>query len=291
MNVPSKSIGARILDRLGTLVDGTRTALRPLIPTAAYYRLAGLYNLSVGARRIGREKYLRMKRLSNAAANDDAPESFSLPMLQHPIWLRPGTPDVHEILHTVIRANYGRHLPNEPVRLIIDAGAYIGDTTVWYLSTFPNATVIALEPNPRSFAMLERNCRDYGSRAILLRAALWPIQAGLELDGGSDGTTDASVRTGTGERGNSCEGVTIIDLLNRFGGGSDDNIDIFKCDIEGAEIGVFSSLNLEWIKKVRTMYVDVHSEQARRIVSEVAKNNGFKVNDWRELVVLTASEG
>jgi FkbM family methyltransferase len=282
----SRSIGALLLDKCGQSIDATRKAIRPFVPTTAYYRLAGLYNWGLGAHMVGMETYMRMKRLSNAAANDLAAQPFSLPMLQHPIWLRPGTPDVHEVLHTVVRANYGRQLPSEPVRLIIDAGAYIGDTTVWYLSTFPDATVIALEPNPRSFAMLERNCREYGSRVVLLQAALWPIRAKLEVEGGSDGTTDASVRMATDTEGNSCDGVTIIELLDRFASGTDRMVDIFKCDIEGAEVDIFSSPDLSWLKRVRTMYIDVHSVQARKIVADLAVSNGFEAHDWRELVIL-----
>jgi FkbM family methyltransferase len=256
-----------------------------------YYRLARLYNLALGTHKVGMGTYLRMQRLKSAAANDLAVESFSLPMLRHPIWLRPGTPDVHEVFHTVIRANYGRQLPTEPVRLIIDAGAYIGDTTVWYLSRFPEATVIALEPNPRSFALLERNCRDYGSRAILLQAAIWPSRARLEVNGGShgnyfDGTTGYSVRLAAGTQGNSCEGVTIGDLLDRFGSAHDSMVDIFKCDIEGAEVDLFSGPDDGWIRRVRTIYVDVHNAQARRIVTEIARRNGFVMQNWRELVIL-----
>jgi FkbM family methyltransferase len=179
------------------------------------------------------------------------------------------------------------------VRLIIDAGAYIGDTTVWYLSRFPEATVIALEPNPRSFALLERNCRDYGSRAILLQAAIWPSRARLEVYDGSEfagttfaGTTGSSVRLAAGTQGNSCDGVTIGDLLDRFGSAHDSMVDIFKCDIEGAEVDLFSGPDDGWIRRVRTIYVDVHNAQARRIVAEFARRNGFVMQNWRELVIL-----
>jgi FkbM family methyltransferase len=287
LSVSSKSTGSTLLDWCGPWIDAAQKALRPFVPKAVYHRLAALYNLALGTHKVGRETYLRMQRLSSAAANDLAVESFSLPMLQHPIWLRPGTPaDVGEVVHTVIRANYGRQLPTEPVRLIIDAGAYIGDTTVWYLSRFPEATVIALEPNPRSFALLERNCRDYGSRAILLQAAIWPSRARLEVNGGSDGTTDSSVRLAAGTQGNSCDGVTIGDLLDRFGSAHNSMVDIFKCDIEGAEADLFSGPDDGWIRRVRTMYVDVHNAQARRIVAEIARRNGFVMHNWRELVIL-----
>jgi FkbM family methyltransferase len=224
-----------------------------------------------------------MQQLSEARVDDLGAECFRVSLLEHPIWLRPGTPDVHEFIHTVIRANYGRHLPRKPVRLIIDAGAYIGDTTVWYLNRFPQATVIALEPNPRSFAMLERNCRKYGRRAILVQAAVWPWRTQLELNEGSSGTTDASVRQVTTIASNSCDGVTMDSLFSDY---NVDTVDIFKCDIEGGEVDLFSNPNDAWIRRIRSMYVDVHSEQARRLIVETATRHNFVMHNWRELVML-----
>jgi FkbM family methyltransferase len=272
---------SNIFDACSSWFDAALKSIRSYVPTAAYNRLAALYNLSLGALKVGPKTYFRMQQLSVASA-DDAAQCFQLPLLEHPIWLRPGTPDVHEFIHTVIRANYGRHLPREPVRLIIDAGAYIGDTTVWYLNRFPQATVIALEPNPRSFSMLERNCRRYGQRAIPLQAAVWPCRTRLELNEGS-GTTDASVRQVTTTASNCCVGVTVDDLLSEY---SDSTVDIFKCDIEGAEVDLLSNPNDGWVRRTRSMYVDVHSEEARRLVAEIATRHNFVMENWRELVIL-----
>jgi hypothetical protein len=41
------------------------------------------------------------------------------------------------VIDATIREIYSRRLPKEPVRAVVDAGAYIGDTTCWYLSRFP----------------------------------------------------------------------------------------------------------------------------------------------------------
>jgi FkbM family methyltransferase len=103
----------------------------------------------------------------------------------------------------------------EPERLIIDAGAYIGDATVWYFNGFPPATAIALEPNPSSVSMFERDCRKYGRGAILLQAVVWPCLARLELNEGSE-TTGASVRQVTTSASNRCVSVTVDELLSQW---------------------------------------------------------------------------
>jgi hypothetical protein len=73
------------------------------------------------------------------------------------------------------------------------------------------------------------------------------------------------------------------DLLSEY---CDRTVDIFKCDIEGAEVELFSSPNDRWIRQTRSMYVDVHSEDARRLVAEIATRHNFVMENWRELVIL-----
>jgi FkbM family methyltransferase len=40
-------------------------------------------------------------------------------------------------------------------RFIVDVGAYTGETAEWFCELFPHATVVAIEPFPDSFALLE----------------------------------------------------------------------------------------------------------------------------------------
>ena len=41
--------------------------------------------------------------------------------------------------------------------LIIDAGAHIGAATVWFKHQFPEARIVAVEPEPENFALLAQN--------------------------------------------------------------------------------------------------------------------------------------
>jgi FkbM family methyltransferase len=50
-------------------------------------------------------------------------------------------------------------------------------------------------------------------------------------------------------------GLTMDDLVGRFNGKI---IDLLKLDIEGAELEVFSSDSLAWLKRVRMINVELH---------------------------------
>ena len=93
-------------------------------------------------------RLLRRLTVSSCEGNQVA---VALRRLSHPIVIRPATSDVLSVINNCIREEYGQFKETKVPKLIIDAGAYIGDTSAYFLSRFPSARVIALEPNPESF--------------------------------------------------------------------------------------------------------------------------------------------
>ena len=68
-----------------------------------------------------------------------------VPGVLHPVRLRVRTTDIgmcHEIL---IKRSYRNDLPAAP-EVIIDAGANIGLTSIFFANEYPNARIIAIEP-------------------------------------------------------------------------------------------------------------------------------------------------
>jgi FkbM family methyltransferase len=264
--------------------QNVRKAARSLLPQRLFRLLAETYNLYTGMRRIGWDNYSTLRALCpDRAAADGTIVECNLPSILHPLNVRRGTPDAIEIIHTIVRENYGKYLPDGPIKLIIDAGAYIGDTTAWYLSHFLDARVIALEPDPQSFQSLTRNCRSYGTRAELRHAALWPQPARLCFRDGARGTTDVSMTEAATDAPFDCIGLSPRQLLEESGA---EWIDIFKCDIEGAEVDLFSSDADDWVSRTRSMFIDIHSRRARELILAVARRHAFTHHEWRELLIL-----
>jgi cephalosporin hydroxylase len=63
------------------------------------------------------------------------------------IILRLGTTDVAAYEHVFIHDEYGFLLAREP-SVIVDAGANVGMSAVYFANRFPSAEVIAIEPEP-----------------------------------------------------------------------------------------------------------------------------------------------
>lgn len=259
-----------------------RRVSRAVLSPALFLRAAEFYNYVFGMARMGWRDYRRLRALAHDRAFPDGSISqFQIGGLVYPISVRKGTSDATELIHSVVRNTYAAYMPDQSVRVIIDAGANIGDSAVWYLSRFPAARVVAIEPDPDNFRMLALNSAPYGDRAVLLQAALWPRTCGLCLCSGSS-ASDVSVRPAADGETPNCRGLTPLDLLELIG---EETIDIFKCDIEGAESELFSDNCDAWLRRTRSVYVDIHNGEAESIVTIATRRNGFSQRRYRELHV------
>ena len=180
-------------------------------------------------------------------------------------------------MYTAIRQAYATWLPDPPIGVVVDAGANMGDTAAWYLSRFPEARVIAVEPDPENFELLKVNCKPYGDRAALVQAALWSSETTLLLRPAAekDGTS-VSAQTGVGE----CRGISVPVLMREHGVTA---IDILKCDIEGAELEVFSDGCDEWLSRTRCVVIETHGEACLQAVIAATRRQRFVHRAYRNL--------
>lgn len=161
----------------------------------------------------------------------------------------------------VIAAEFLDKRPWEDLRVargsaIIDAGANIGASTVYLASLFPNATIIAIEPERENYALLEKNTQGL-KHVMCVHAALWHEASTLELKDRTGGTiafTIAHTRSEEKETGQTVECVTVEELCARFG---IERIGLLKLDIEGAEKSVLEHSD-EWISRVETIAAELH---------------------------------
>ena len=126
------------------------------------------------------------------------------------------------------------------VKTILDLGANIGLTTTYFGAVYPNARILAVEPDPGSFHLLKRNAEMLGGRVLVRRAAFWPRQEPL-------GWTSAPFRDGrewaraveqTGGGAGTIDVITPAEALTCL---NVERADLAKIDIEGAEAVFFAT--------------------------------------------------
>jgi FkbM family methyltransferase len=269
---------------IASSLEKLRSVGRAALPASIYRRVAMLYDAVKGVQKMGPRQYLRF--LSYGRSSGDLRGEFRFASLQHPLMIRAGTTDATAVTLSVIRENYRQFFRPGPVKLIVDAGAYIGDTAAWYLSAFPEATVVSLEPDADNFSLLEENCRPYGNRSIRRRVGLWPRDAFLRVD--SDGAKD-SLAVHEVESGQpfDCLGLSPLRIMQDAGF---DRIDVLKCNIEGAEVPLFKSDFEPWLARTRSIYIQLHTPEAVELALAATQRFGFSCRVYRTLHIFHRSD-
>jgi len=139
-----------------------------------------------------------------------------------------------------------------PVRVVLDVGANIGDETLRFRYFHPEALIVAIEPDSENFKILSLNAGS-DPKTRLLKNGLWSHGCRVRLVPGAS-AEGFRVEEADAASPDSVEAVSIPSILDRF---SLDQIDILKMDIEGAEYQIFSAQNVQsWTDRVRAIIVE-----------------------------------
>ena len=191
----------------------------------------------------GSKAFLRLR-------NPDTEVGLDLPQVsEKPIVVRTGTTDPSVFAQCLVVQEFDL-APIPDARLIVDGGAYVGYSSLFFANRFPGAQVIAVEPEPSNYRVLVRNTAHVGG-ILPVCAALWPARGRISIDNPGEEEWGFRVREG-GPDG--IPAVTIPDLMNQVGM---DRIDILKLNIEGAEKELFER-DTGWLDRVGVIIIELH---------------------------------
>jgi len=136
---------------------------------------------------------------------------------------------------------------------IIDGGANIGCASVYFSIRFPQAQILAVEPEKNNFLLLKNNTGPY-KNITCVQAGIWNKNEKLSITNPEGGAAEFMFDSKV-DHDDMINGLTIQSLLDEQHW---DKVDIIKLDIEGAEKEVFSADDLSWLKKVRLLIIELH---------------------------------
>ena len=117
--------------------------------------------------------------------------------------------------------------------VILDCGANIGMSVLYFKHQYPDARVIALEPDPTTVPYLEENVRHNGLKDVtIVRAALAEQDGQITLH--SDGRYGSTIMTNSDDAA-STESQRYDVRTVRLRDYLDQPVDFLKMNIEGAE--------------------------------------------------------
>lgn len=175
---------------------------------------------------------------------------------------------------------------NIPLTTIIDAGANIGLTSIFFKAHFPDAKIIALEPFDSTFRKLNDHIhRNDLADVTTVKKGLWGYCTYLHSDT-SRLEWGYRLHEPSGNVNASFEVITISDIMNQY---KLEFIDFLKIDIEGGEVSVFSNeSNMDWLNKVKVIAIEIHDEyKCRTHIENTLIKFGFILSHSGELTIGT----
>jgi FkbM family methyltransferase len=213
--------------------------------------------------------------------------------LKSPIHLRVPSSDVEVFRQIFINNEYKIEVNRDP-EFIVDAGANIGIASVYFANQFPNARILAIEPEKENFEVLVKNVKAYPNVQPVL-GALWGESAEVEVVDRGLGNwgfmieTSSDRQTASKSSHQKVEGMTVDMILDRY---DVQKISILKLDIEGAELEVFRNSS-SWIDRIDSLIIELHERMKPGCNrSFYSATSGFDI-EWSqgEFVYLTRDGG
>lgn len=187
----------------------------------------------------------------------DKEVSFYLKQYKHKFIIRTNTSDVLILWALCLAGEYDIEW-NEKFtpKLIVDAGANVGFFSLIIASYFPDAKIIAIEPDEKNYELLCKNVEDM-KNVVPVLSGVWNADVCLKVHSENE---SYGITVEESEDGEGIMAIGVNTLLKQYGlsGADDEIIDIFKMDIEGSEYPVFSKNYEKWISRVKCYIIELH---------------------------------
>ena len=163
--------------------------------------------------------------------------------------------------------------------IIVDAGANIGLTSIYFLHKFPNAKIYAIEPMPENISALKLNIKKQTGkdRFHLFEGALWKSGAALAVDYSfGDGKEWSRAVKEQVDTDHTIAGATIETLMTKW---NLTHIDILKIDIEGTEKVIFEKAETcTFLPFIKIISIEIHNHlNCREQIVGILRSYGFVV--------------
>lgn len=162
---------------------------------------------------------------------------------------------------------------SRPNPCIIDCGANLGMSIIYFKQLYPDASIIAFEADNHIFSFLEKNVKSFGYKDVeLINKAVWNNDETLSFiaEGGAGGRIEKETSAGKYKK-------VVCTSLKKYLTGR--KVDFLKIDIEGAEYEVIKDSENE-LKNIDFLFIEYHSmpEKVQNLheILEIVQKAGFK---------------
>lgn len=163
---------------------------------------------------------------------------------------------------------------NNPKPIIIDCGASMGVSVLYFSKKYPSAKIIAFEPDESVLPFLMKNIQSHNIENIeLFKKAVWTEETELKFftDNGLGGRVGLRYEN---QKPKIIKSLRLRDFLD-----IQKPIDMLKIDIEGSEYAVIQDCE-DLLFNVKNIFIEYHSlcdeEQHLDEILNIVKRQGFR---------------
>lgn len=191
--------------------------------------------------------------------------------------IREGTSDINVFYQVFVDENYNYSYAKEP-NIILDIGANVGYTAIYYAKRFPKAQIYCLEPDLDNYNTLIKNIEKFPNIKAC-NGALYNKDIKLNIYDpglGAWGLQISEIQNNTNKTVQAYSFKSLLkiwDLDNKI-------IDILKFDIEGSEKEIFET-DTDFLNNVELMIIETHDRfkpGTSQAIFNVMKDKDFILN-------------
>ena len=150
-------------------------------------------------------------------------------------------------------------------QLIFDIGANVGAATMFFKANHPDARIVAFEPHPDSYNLLEQNIGALPGVTIR-QQAVSNVSGKAKLFNSQIGPVGYTLRAG--ESSIEIETVHFSSVIDEFGVPN-----CLKVDTEGHEVEILSSIRQAVRDAIQVIYIEYHTDADRRTIDGLLPNH------------------
>ena len=142
---------------------------------------------------------------------------------------------------------------NKKTPLILDCGANIGCSTLYFHKNHPESYIVAIEPEKKNYILLKKNSKSVKKIKIIntaISSTVYPFKINESFDSRGHSVTL------TKKNNLKSKTITVNKILKKFPK-KKFNYLIIKIDIEGFEDQLFKK-NTEWLDKFKIIIIELH---------------------------------
>lgn len=211
--------------------------------------------------------FLQEKRLKHLPDN----KINSLPYKNGQIWFKNAWEFMHSYEELITDEIY-RFKADTDTPYIIDCGANIGLSVLYFKWLYPKAKVLAFEPDGDNLVILQKNVESYGMSDITVRQqAVWTKEGHISFQASGSQASKISLSDTPDTQTINIPCTRLASLLQQ-------KVDFLKMDIEGAEYEVLKDCKDD-LANVQHLFVEYHGDirESSHLTEmlEILNNAGF----------------